>query len=104
VPSRWAEPFGLTALEAMAHGTPLICSNRGGLPEVVGDAAITIDPDEPGALAAAITRLAEDPVQRHALATAGRARAKVFDTLAIAARLAALRKDFLEKPVMHPQL
>ncbi len=39
------EGFGLTPLEAMSCGTPVICSNRTSLPEVVGDAAITLDPD-----------------------------------------------------------
>ena len=39
------EGFGLTPLEAMSCGTPVICSNRTSLPEVVGDAAISIDPD-----------------------------------------------------------
>lgn len=39
------EGFGLTPLEAMSCGTPVICSNRTSLPEVVGDAAITFDPD-----------------------------------------------------------
>jgi len=40
------EGFGLTPLEAMSCGTPVICSNRTSLPEVVGDAAITFDPDD----------------------------------------------------------
>ncbi|HJS85168.1 MAG TPA: glycosyltransferase family 4 protein, partial [Acetobacteraceae bacterium] len=61
VPSRWPEPFGLTALEAMACGAALICSPRGGLPEVAGDAALYADPDQPGAIAAAIEALARDP-------------------------------------------
>jgi glycosyltransferase involved in cell wall biosynthesis len=39
------EGFGLTPLEAMGCGTPVICSNRTALPEVVGDAAISLDPD-----------------------------------------------------------
>jgi glycosyltransferase involved in cell wall biosynthesis len=39
------EGFGLTPLEAMSCGTPVICSNRTSLPEVVGDAAISLDPD-----------------------------------------------------------
>jgi UDP-glucose:(glucosyl)LPS alpha-1,2-glucosyltransferase len=96
VPSRWDEPFGLTALEAMAHGAALICSSRGGLPEVAGNAAVYVDPDEPGALATAIRALAEDGERRQALAAAGRVRAKWFDTPAAASRLVALRASFLE--------
>jgi glycosyltransferase involved in cell wall biosynthesis len=102
VPSRWDEPFGLTALEAMAHGAALICSSRGGLPEVAGNAAVYVDPDEPGALAAAIRDLAEDGERRQALAAAGRARAKWFDTPEAASRLSALRAAFLAQSPVHP--
>jgi glycosyltransferase involved in cell wall biosynthesis len=91
VPSRWAEPFGLVALEALATGAALICSPRGGLPEVAGDAAIYADPDRPGEIAAAIRSLAVDEPRRIALAEAGRLRARRFDVPAIAAQLAALR-------------
>ena len=48
VPSRWNEPFGLTALEALACGAPLIVSPRGGLPEVAGEAAVYANPDAAG--------------------------------------------------------
>lgn len=95
VPSRWPEPFGLTALEAMACGAALLCSPRGGLPEVTGDAAVTIDPDDPVSLADAIVALADDPMRRVALGTAGRARAKIFDVSVAAAALDALRRDVL---------
>jgi UDP-glucose:(glucosyl)LPS alpha-1,2-glucosyltransferase len=95
VPSRWAEPFGLVALEAMASGAVLICSARGGLPEVVGDAAVYADPDRPAEIAAAIRGLAGDEPRRAALAEAGRQRARRFDVPVIAARLAALRRGIL---------
>ena len=95
VPSRWQEPFGLVALEALASGAALICADRGGLREVAGDAAIYVDPEVPAALAAAIRALADDPVRRAALAQAGRERARQFDAPVIAARLAALRRDVL---------
>src|SRR5579863_2229001 len=48
------EGFGLPPLEAMSCGTPVICSNRTSLPEVVGDAAITFDPDNTGQLVEAM--------------------------------------------------
>jgi glycosyltransferase involved in cell wall biosynthesis len=48
------EGFGLTPLEAMSCGTPVICSNRTSLPEVVGDAAISLDPDDIQAMAGAM--------------------------------------------------
>ena len=95
VPSRWPEPFGLVALEALASGAALICSRRGGLPEVAGDAAVYADPDRPGEIAAAIVLLAADEPRRAALAEAGRQRARRFDVAVIAAQLAALRQDIL---------
>jgi glycosyltransferase involved in cell wall biosynthesis len=95
VPSRWPEPFGLVALEALASGAALICAPRGGLPEVAGDAAVYADPDRPAEIAAAIRALAGDERQRMALAEAGRARARKFDAPVIAARLSALRRDIL---------
>jgi len=95
VPSRWQEPFGLVALEALASGAALICADRGGLREVAGDAAIYVDPDDPAALSAAIRALADDPGRRVALEQAGRARARAFDAPAISARLAELRREVL---------
>ncbi len=91
VPSRWQEPFGMTALEAMASGAALIVSPRPGLLEVAGEAALLADPDQPGALAAAMLRLAGDEALRAALSAGGRARALSFDAGAARARLASLR-------------
>ncbi len=88
VPSRWPEPFGLVALEAMASGAALICSDRGGLPEVAGEAALYADPD---ALAPVLLRLARDGALRARLVEAGLARAQLFDASAARARLIALR-------------
>jgi UDP-glucose:(glucosyl)LPS alpha-1,2-glucosyltransferase len=95
VPSRWPEPFGLVALEALASGAALICSPRGALPEVAGEAAIYADPDDPGELAAAIRALANDEPRRMALAEAGRQRVQRFDVKLVSSQLAALRRDML---------
>jgi len=95
VPSRWPEPFGLTALEAMAAGGALLCAPRGGLPEVFGDAGLAIDPENPAALAATIRDLAANPAHIAALGAAGRARARLFDLPVAAARLDALRRHVL---------
>lgn len=54
------EGFGLPVVEAMAFGLPVIASNRGSLPEVVGDAALLIDPEQPESLAAALAQLVTD--------------------------------------------
>ncbi len=95
VPSRWEEPFGLTALEAMAAGTALTCSPRGGLPEVAGDAAAYADPAQPGALAAALLALAGDDARRAAMGAAGRARAARFAAPAAARALLDFRRTVL---------
>ena len=78
VPSRWEEPFGLVALEAMACGAALVCSPRGGLREVAGETAMYADPDQPEALAGAILRLADDVGLRATLASAARLRSEGF--------------------------
>ena len=101
VPSRWPEPFGLVALEALASGAALICSPRGGLPEVAGDAAIYADPDRPQDIAAAIRTLAADPSHRCAMARAGRERASQFAVPIIARQLAALRQAILRETIPH---
>ncbi|GAA5264009.1 glycosyl transferase family 1 [Acidiphilium sp. MT5] len=92
VPSRWPEPFGLTALEAMASGAALIASNTGGLPELVGDGGLLVPPRDPAQLARAILQLAQDDTARAQRAEAGLAQARLFDTPIIAARLSALRQ------------
>jgi glycosyltransferase involved in cell wall biosynthesis len=71
------EGFGLPVLEAMACGVPIVISNRGSLPEVAGDAASPIDPDDADALAAEMERLLEDDAARVA-AERGLARASSF--------------------------
>jgi glycosyltransferase involved in cell wall biosynthesis len=62
-PSLW-EGFGLPVLEAMACGTPVITSNISSLPEVVGDAAILVNPDNTNEITEAMQRLADDTVLR----------------------------------------
>lgn len=96
VPSRWAEPFGLTALEAMAAGAVLVYAPRGGLPEVAGDAGVAVDPEDPAGMAAVLVALAGDPSRRAALGAAGRARAALFDAGIAAGRLDTLRSDVLD--------
>lgn len=91
VPSRWPEPFGLTALEAMACGAALICAPRGGLPEVMGQVAVPIDPDDPADIARTMISLAQQPGRRAAIVAGGLARAAEFSSEAAAIRLADLR-------------
>lgn len=72
------EGFGLPALEAMAHGTPVIGSNTSSLPEVVGDAGLLVDPHSAEAIAQAMQRLLEDDTLHSALSVRGRQRSARF--------------------------
>ncbi|WP_254522227.1 glycosyltransferase family 4 protein [Natrinema caseinilyticum] len=81
------EGFGLPPLEAMACGTPVITSNRASLPEVVGDGAILVDPQDTEAFATAIETVLTDDRTRRRMADAGRKRANEFTWEATAARL-----------------
>jgi glycosyltransferase involved in cell wall biosynthesis len=72
------EGFGLPPLEAMASGTPVITSNVSSLPEVVGDAAVMIDPYESEAIAGAMHRVLTDEGLRADLRRKGLARAREF--------------------------
>lgn len=72
------EGFGLPPLEAMACGTPVLTSNVTSLPEVVGDAALTVNPYDIDAIAEGIKRLIEDDNLRKELSQKGLARAKLF--------------------------
>jgi glycosyltransferase involved in cell wall biosynthesis len=71
------EGFGLTVLEAMACATPVVVSDRGALPEVVGDAGLVVAP-EPDVVAAALRAVLTDPERARALGEAGRERARRF--------------------------
>jgi glycosyltransferase involved in cell wall biosynthesis len=72
------EGFGLPPLEAMACGTPVVCSNASSLPEVVGEAGVLLPPDQPQRWADTFTRLIDDPAQLAALRERSRARARQF--------------------------
>jgi glycosyltransferase involved in cell wall biosynthesis len=76
-PSR-QEEFGLPALEAMASGIPVITSNRGSLPEVVGDAALLVDPDDVQGLAELMYSLLSDETLRSKMIQRGLTRARQF--------------------------
>jgi glycosyltransferase involved in cell wall biosynthesis len=79
------EGFGLPVLEAMAHGTPVLTSDRSSLPEVAGDAALLVDPLDAGAIAKGLHRLVADTDLRERLAAAGPRRAATFTWRATAA-------------------
>ena len=72
------EGFGLPILEAMACNTPVICSNASSLPEVAGDAALYVDPEDRAGLQRAMDRLLADDKLRQELIGRGRQRLRLF--------------------------
>jgi len=72
------EGFGLTPLEAMTAGTPVIAARSPGVTETCGDAVLYVDPRDPGKLAAELARVAVEPRLRADLAERGRRRAAEF--------------------------
>lgn len=91
------EGFGMTALEAMTVGVPVIVSNRGALPEVVGDAGILCDPHDDEGLAEIMERLLDDPALAERCAELGVARSRLFDWGASADRLIDAYRQALER-------
>jgi glycosyltransferase involved in cell wall biosynthesis len=72
------EGFGLPVLEAMAADVPVITTRRGALAEVAGAAAITVEPEDVGMLAAAMQQLLRSPDERRRLRTEGRERVAAY--------------------------
>ena len=80
VPSMWEEPFGLTVVEAMAAGLPLITTRSGGIPEICEGVATIVNRDNiVENLANAILDLYHNPQKRDAMSKASLERAKLFD-------------------------
>ncbi len=88
-PSRY-EGFGLPPLEAMRLGVPTIISTAGALPEVCGDAALQVNPEDDAQLAAQLARLLDDPKARKALGARGKKRAAQFSWEETARKMLAL--------------
>lgn len=91
------EGFGLPPLEAMACGTPVLTSNTSSLPEVVGDAAILIDPYDVQAIAKGMELLVEDTERRNKIIPAGLLQARKFTWKATATRAFSVLVDVLEE-------
>jgi glycosyltransferase involved in cell wall biosynthesis len=72
------EGFGMPVLEAMASGCPVVCSDTTSLPEIAGDAAVLVNPNDPEALAAAVFQVLTDPDFRRELVARGLRRATAF--------------------------
>lgn len=94
MPSLW-EGFGLPALEAMSCGTPVLASDRGSLPEVVGDGGLYFDPADRNALAAQAIRLMTEPGRAAELRQNALARAATFGW----DKAAALAEDLFRRTI-----
>ncbi|MEI4271099.1 glycosyltransferase family 4 protein [Klenkia sp. LSe6-5] len=98
LPSVW-EARSLTAQEALRSGTPLVATRVGGIPELVGDAAVLVPPGDAAALAGAVRDLLADPARAGQLADAGRVRAAQWPDDADTARgLVAVYRELLGAP------
>lgn len=91
------EGFGLTVLEAMACGTPVVTANTTALPEVAGDAALMVDPLDSEAIAQGVQRLWNDLDLRETLVERGLDRIKIFTWEKTAEKIADAYQDVLKK-------
>lgn len=91
------EGFGFTVLEAMACGAPVVCSNVSSLPEIAGDAALTVAPTDDEALAASVSRVLDDPDLARSLRERGLRRAAGFRWERCAAETVAVYRETLAR-------
>jgi glycosyltransferase involved in cell wall biosynthesis len=81
----------------MKCGAPVIVGNKTSLPEVVGDAALTVDPFDVEAIASAMQRVIESPALREELSIKGRARAETFDWRETARKTLAIYQEVAQE-------
>jgi glycosyltransferase involved in cell wall biosynthesis len=87
------EGFGIPILEAMSAGLPVVTSNRSAMPEVAGDAAVLVDPQDADAIAEGLKRIIEDEALRKDLRERGLTRAAEFTWGHTAAKMLALYRE-----------
>ena len=89
------EGFGLTLLEAMQSGTPVLTTNSSSIPEVVGDAALRVDATDGNAMQNALIRLDQDVPLRESLRLKGLERVKLFSWKEMARKTAEVYEKVL---------
>jgi glycosyltransferase involved in cell wall biosynthesis len=87
------EGFGLPALEAMGCGAPVLTANRAALPEVVGEAALLVDPENETAAARAMAQVLSEPAVQEDLQRRGLLRARKFSPERSSGRVVALLRE-----------
>jgi glycosyltransferase involved in cell wall biosynthesis len=92
---RWVEQFCRVAVEAMASGVPVVASDDGSLPDVVGDAGLLVPPGDAAALHAALTRVASNGELRTSLAARGLERSRRYSWAEVARQHAELYRKVL---------
>jgi glycosyltransferase involved in cell wall biosynthesis len=100
VPSRWPEPAGLTAMEAMAAGRPVIASAVGGLPDLVvdGTTGVLVPPGDVAALQSSLSELLADPARRAQMGQAGRQRATRYSASVVVPQIERVYQEALDRP------
>jgi glycosyltransferase involved in cell wall biosynthesis len=98
--SRWKEQFGRVIIEAHACGTPVIGSDSGAIPGVVGNGGLIVPEQNPSALAAAICKIRASPALRDQMAAAGRRQTEQHYSWQQVAAL--MRKIYLSIPQRGP--
>jgi glycosyltransferase involved in cell wall biosynthesis len=93
-PSVW-ESFSFQVTEAMASGTPLLCSNRRAMPEIAGDAALFFDPYDRAELVRLLRRFAVDADLRNQLRSRGLERVKAFSWRGTAEQTVAIYRSLI---------
>lgn len=96
LPSK-AESFGIVLLEAMVFGKPVVASNVGGIPEVVGGGGILVPPNDPLELSAAINKLLKDNKLRFELGKKAQEQAKTFSWDKTASQIEDVYKEVSDK-------
>jgi len=91
------EPFGVVYLEAMAYGKPIVTTNVGAIPEVVGDCAILVAPNNPGLLAAALIRVLTDKKLAQTLSQKGLRRVQRYNWDNLVQRYKALYESLMRR-------
>ena len=96
-PSRY-EGFGMPVLEAMSSGTPVVTTTATSIPEVAGDAAVLVDPDDIQGFTESMRRLLADAAERERLIAAGRRQVATFSWETSTRRLLAIIRETANRP------